>query len=640
MRELYSKITLYEIPFHREDNFHLEDISSYLANKPSKTFNGMTAYPISADKIVRIPLEGAFALEDMGRYNYCSIENFRSTEDGEAFLSKHFYWILETKWKANRTIELSLEIDSINSLLESENLGDYLAKETMISRQHEARFVGGYIVGTTERLIASVDKVDEGFSPLLYKKSDETIFAKELDDSDKSNTFALAYCRSGGMNNSLSTVFSLSIALIPSSRMIQNSPNEYIAGFEDIDFSYTAPRNDKDEASVVDALYKIIEFPYSPFRIKKKTTGGYLFYTPNGENHTTTATHDIGWSVTQRIPYSAYADLVSNVIENKGFAELELNDSFISMPIADYANLNKARFVQDTKLLGSAFTSHRFVYDTFSYEIAFERCVFSPTKVPMMTLDFIVGTSMQSTFGFRFNAENFERTETNDYPEVFMIRRNNEMPLVNDEYRNYLNLGYNYDQKSKAIDNITRWTNFAGRTIGNVVGGSVKGGATLAGALINVASDTINTIAGQQKAEIASEQRLANAAARGISVAGSDDIGLLDGMLTNKLRYIVHGLSPEMEKSIDDLFYYYGYSRGYQGIPNAKSRQWFNFVQADVKWKWGKRIQHQELWTILARKFAEGITFFHKHDGITGDDIDAGYNLQRTRENWEVANGN
>lgn len=639
MRELYSKITIYEVPFHREDNFHLQDISAYLSGKTNKAFNGMSSYPISATKLVRIPLESSFALEDIGRYNYCAIENFQDTEEGQKSLSKQYYWITETKWKANKTIELSLEIDSINTILTSESLDEFLAKETMINRQHESRFVGSYVIGTSERLIAKVDKIDEGFSPLLYKKSDEALFDKNLADSDKANTFALAYCRSAGMPNLSSAVCSLALALIPSETMTQQPQNEPIASLSDIDFSYTAPRNSEGEATIVDSLYKIIEFPYSPFIIKK-VSGGYVFKTPNGEDYETMATHDIAWSNKQRIPYSGYANLLSNTIENKGIIDVELNDSFISMPIADFQSLNKTRFLKDTKLLTSAFTSHRFVYDTFSYELPYERCVFSPTKVPMMTLDFIVGTSMQSTFGFRFNAENFERTETNDYPEVFMIRRNNEMPLVNDEYRNYLNLGYNYDQKSKAIDNITRWTNFAGRTIGNVVGGAVKGGATLAGSLINVASDTINTIAGQQKAEIASEQRLANAAARGISVAGSDDIGLLDGMLTNKLRYIVHGLSPEMEKSIDDLFYYYGYSRGYQGIPNAKSRQWFNFVQADVKWKWGKRIQHQELWTILARKFAEGITFFHKHDGITGDDIDAGYNLQRTRENWEVTYAN
>lgn len=638
MRELYSKIILYKVPFQKEDNFHFQSIEGYLSDKAKSTFNGMTSYPISKTKLVRIPFSGSMALENIAQFNYCKIENFKSSQaDEDISLSKQYYFVNDTKWKANNTIELSLEIDSINTLIVSEDLSLILDKTTLIERQHENRFSSAQVVGTTERLVAKVDNVDEGFSPLLYKESDERVFDKNLDDGDKGLTFALAYCRSEGMHNVDSGVKSLSLALIPSESITIDVQKKPCASFKDIDFSYTSPRDDKGNPSKVDALYNVIEFPYSPFKITK-AIGTYVVHTPDG--YQTIAVNDVAWSDVQFVPYCAYANLGANRIVNEDFAQIEFDDAFESVAIGDYLNKNKPRFLKDTKLLSSSFTSHRLVYDSFSCDIAFERCSFG-NEIPKVSLDFIVGTSMQSTFGFKLNPSNFTRKETNDYPEVFMIRRNNEMPLVTDEYRNYLALGYNYDQKNKGIDNMTRWAGYATRVVGtsavSIATAPITGGASIGGIVLSLVGNTINTIASQEKAELSSEERLANYASKGVNVSGSDDIGLLDGMLENKLRYITHRVSPEMERMLDDLFYYFGYRRNYQGIPNAASRSAFNFVQCQAKWKIGLGIQHREIWEELANKFAQGITFLHHQDGWAGDDIDNGYNLKRTKENWEAA---
>ena len=82
-----------------------------------------------------------------------------------------------------------------------------------------------------------------------------------------------------------------------------------------------------------------------------------------------------------------------------------------------------------------------------------------------------------------------------------------------------------------------------------------------------------------------------------------------------------------MEKMVDDLFYYYGYARGYYGIPNFTSRLYFNFVQCEANFA-GLTIPRAFRDDITA-KLADGITDFHYVDG--------GYELTQTKENYEAA---
>ena len=103
----------------------------------------------------------------------------------------------------------------------------------------------------------------------------------------------------------------------------------------------------------------------------------------------------------------------------------------------------------------------------------------------------------------------------------------------------------------------------------------------------------------------------------------------------NKLYKLEYALPEPFKHMVDDLFYYYGYRRNYQGVPNVSSRYWFNFVQCSPKYKPDFARSWSYLLDELTKKFEYGITYFHHHTDVSSEAIEYGYDINQVLENWE-----
>lgn len=134
------------------------------------------------------------------------------------------------------------------------------------------------------------------------------------------------------------------------------------------------------------------------------------------------------------------------------------------------------------------------------------------------------------------------------------------------------------------------------------------------------------------------DKKLAEEQAKSITTSGSDNLTIMRAVTDNKLWKFTYEPSERIKTMLDDLFYFYGYKRGYQGVPNASSRKWFNFVQCDPKWKPSFARSSKPFLDELTQKFRNGVTFFHYNEMTTKPSwmSKQGYDLDQKSENWET----
>lgn len=218
-----------------------------------------------------------------------------------------------------------------------------------------------------------------------------------------------------------------------------------------------------------------------------------------------------------------------------------------------------------------------------------------------------------------------------DNENIIISRRNNETPIYQSSYLNYMRNGYNYDKKAIDIQRkqqtATMIVNAAvslaslglglGGTIGNIkaaktsylaqeaaLGQSLQGQefgnwfignnptsqqlkagyqrtvgqqSSIATQMMigNVSSGIngiISVIANRAQQENSMNAKLASLAAESASTSGSDDLNLLNYYNGNKLHKYIYDLSDQMKAPIFDLFYYLGYATNDQRKPDLYTR--------------------------------------------------------------------
>lgn len=619
-----SKITLYRVDWPRSLNPKIENIADWLPGPEDITVGPfVTSFVgLARRKAVRLPLEAA-TLTETQKVNYAKVENIERKESGDFVRSVYYYFVNNTLWKANGTLEVDLELDAVNSLLPKESLIKYFFdKSTMIVREHRDRFSNA-IAETTGgfTLVPVFDKVDEGFSPLLYKKSDSVISDDRLNlrPGDGLVDFAFIYSYSAFDKATQRTP---SLAIVASKPLpavgttAEGTTLDYtISAFSNVNYSYVEAENGC-------AIMKAVEYPYAPFDITTKKGKYYLPFEDYGV---------FPWLVNQSFGLAGrlkLGDYINEPTSGK-FASNYVIDDY---PL--YDETKEERQIIDPKLKTSQFNPHRFVYDVFSIDVPFEQCEPVSTE-KSMALDLFIyaSTSMSSLFAFKAEPKRFAFEATEDYPLMCFVNRNNEQLLINDEYLNYLRNGYNYDVKDKTLANLSRWGGVAGSALGTVAGVALApftGGASLAVAGISLANSAITAITGTISAENSFDRKKAQNSAKGYSVAGSTDLGLLKGLQTNKLRYITYEPSERVKKQLDELFYYYGYKASWQGVPDIATRRWFNFLQCNPKFNYP--YSEKDAFELLADKLREGVTFFHCVDVNGAKEWD----IEREKENIET----
>ena len=365
------------------------------------------------------------------------------------------------------------------------------------------------------------------------------------------------------------------------------------------------------------SLIKIIECPYEPFTLSAKDDG-YLL--------------DDGF----------YANLVSNLGETPVIAlklnELSkefvtslhtysLSDFTCTIPLAKDRQYAKKDAKYESKLYHSDFHNVIFNYDSFTKDMPLENIEPSGLNNPYFKIKYKQANTITSNLGFKFEIARGTQKLNDKFEEYLICKRNNEYPIYNSSYLNYLRNGYNYDLKAKNLQTAQSWIGtglaLAGGIAGFAVGGAVgaaSGISFVTSSISSLSTAIMNNI--QNEASI--EQKLNEAKNTTNSVNSSDDLNLLNWYSDNLLWATTYDISNEQKSNVFDLFYKTGYACNETGIPNVNSRYRFNYLQCTPDFTTKANPIWQEYINDVIARFELGVTYFHTY-----------HDFEQQYENWE-----
>ena len=138
----------------------------------------------------------------------------------------------------------------------------------------------------------------------------------------------------------------------------------------------------------------------------------------------------------------------------------------------------------------------------------------------------------------------------------------------------------------------------------------------------------VNLHYSQTQATSEREAKMATLAAQSTSVAGSDDIDLLNWYNGNKLQLSSYDTKAYQKEAIANLFHYCGYNHPHMEYPDITSRLWFNFIQCEPFFREEAYTPFQQYLEDIKARYATGVTVYHCNDGQ--------WDWDQEYENWEV----
>ena len=291
----------------------------------------------------------------------------------------------------------------------------------------------------------------------------------------------------------------------------------------------------------------------------------------------------------------------------------------------------------ESKLFHSDYYQPKFVYDSFTFIFSLER-----QKQYVSTSDFqIIFTAtgtINSRFLFTFASYDVDGYALEDYSNILPIARNNELPIYNSDYINYIKMGFNYDVKSKQRQEAGQWIGTALSLVGSIASfasSSVTGGFGIAGG-ISLATATlgqlVNAVNSTAQAEANQAQKLFQLRQQKESVMGSDDLDIMSKYTGNKAKWMLYQVSSRMESVLFDLFHFTGYIDGTSKVPNVTTRKWFNFLSCDLVINEDNNL-NDDIINDIKGKYALGVTFMHCNEINSVKTWD----WTQEKENWETS---
>lgn len=170
-----SQIVLYKTNITPERNCKVDDIESYLIMCEQEIISDFQYKVIRLDDTIKLDMSQTNTPNFP--YNYLAVKR-----DSETKI--YYYFILNSNWKSQNTVELQISLDTINTFW---NELSWTAK-TNITRQHKDRFAQKTIPASGNvTLLRDIDKFDEGISPIKYR------FTKDKITTDFDLDFYLIY---------------------------------------------------------------------------------------------------------------------------------------------------------------------------------------------------------------------------------------------------------------------------------------------------------------------------------------------------------------------------------------------------------------------------------------------------------------
>lgn len=297
----------------------------------------------------------------------------------------------------------------------------------------------------------------------------------------------------------------------------------------------------------------------------------------------------------------------------KSFSDVSPFDELRYQPVID-TSIERIQ-ENESKLYHSEFYYRKFVYAENSFIFALELMDIKNINLDTyMTFDFTYTTSknVASKWMFTFEQYTCGEYDTQDYNNVLLISRNNEIALYNNSYINYLRNGYQYDNEAKNRDVAMRGLSIGLTSISSLVSFAINPalGVGIATSLVGQIS---NAITSNTRAENTMAQQRGNLANQGQNVTVCEDIDLLEAMCDNKAKIVEYKVSEKNRKYLFDLFHYCGYKTLEYKIPNVNTRYWFNFIQAECKYNSDSNIP-EHIKDDIKSKYANGVTFLHNRN--------------------------
>ncbi len=622
------KMRLYALPIDEAKNFVLENLAANLDSAPIAKFPASgylaTTAPanIELETSVRVALPDDAAFTLSLDYTYCRMA-YTGSDDVQR---DYFYFIKDITREGNNVLRLSLRLDCLNTFYGLWK--NAFSDKTRIIRQHEDRFISGdHILAGT--LMMKVDPIGEGINPPLY-----TISKRAIEQDGYDSRWCMRYEKDDlsaeGIDSPLNTA-TIHTCLFPQqsgASIDYHLSNSFITLADDFSGLYIRTSenitniNPRKSTKVV----KEIQCPYCPANLK----AGYI---PLTEQKAMAVMGFTGQFSNSTVFFH------SDIFQEK-MASKVTTDQLLTLTVFDTPALSKARKLKDPKLYNSEFHSFVYMYDTYEWSPQIERVIpalYGNLAQPTIyridyRIDYYQSSDFVGNLAFRFvlnggSAYPGSYLYPESYDGLLTCNRNNDHVLFYDEYLEYMKLGYNYDKKTAVSNEVGAWSTFIGGLAATAISAATSNPVGVALGLVATAGGLINAIKTTVDTENSLNRKVDEAKRKGASPTNVGDASLLYGYNENKLWMMEKTISPTMEKMIDDLFYYYGYARGYYGVPNLTSRVYFNFIQCEAVFN--SLVLPRFAMTDIAAKLAEGVTVFHH--------VGAGYDLNQTYENYETA---
>lgn len=317
-----------------------------------------------------------------------------------------------------------------------------------------------------------------------------------------------------------------------------------------------------------------------------------------------------------------------------------------------YTNTSPRQIANESKLYNSSYYTCKFAYGSDTKDIKLENI-----KKTTISIDAFAPTNMSSTILFDFKLAISDYDGLEDYYSYMTTTRNNEMPVYNSSYLDYLRLQYTSDRANLKQSQDQKLASLAGSVTNSAVstGASILGGA-MVGASAGSGGGAIGAVIGGVAGLIASSisvglsiyntnnsiaqenrnfsTKINTLMAQNITLTGNADIALLDKMDKNCLIRYIYQAPDHIRQQLFDKFYYTGYAVGYRKMPDFTSRHNFNFVQCVPVFNNSEMFVSKEFLDDITERFASGVTFMHP---VTIDGIIATYDENQTYENMEVS---
>ena len=162
-----GKLRLYQVDFGPTDNFYIEDIESYLRTLPASAkryeWNNLNYLKLGMNLTIKLPLNQVYQIENS--CNYAIIEQDNNT---------YYYFVVDAKWIAKRTIQLVLTLDTVQTFFTKLKWSD----KTQITRETQDRF----IKLNSNYYLRKIDKYNEGFNPAKIEKVNQAQIKSAIAD--------------------------------------------------------------------------------------------------------------------------------------------------------------------------------------------------------------------------------------------------------------------------------------------------------------------------------------------------------------------------------------------------------------------------------------------------------------------------